>query len=299
MPPTIYLIDGHALAYRTYFALSTTGGRFTTSRGEPTAGIYGFANILLRLLEVDKPEYLAVAFDTGKTFRNELFPQYKATRAKMPDDLRPQIERIRQMVDDFDLLRLEKEGAEADDVLGTIAHKAVAEGLGVKIITGDKDLLQLVSDRITVSLPGGKTTDAREYRASDVKELLGVTPEQVVDYKALVGDHSDNIPGVPGVGEKTAVSLLSQYQTLDEIYKHLDELSPRVKQNWKRARNQRISARTLHASAPTSKSGWIWRKQIQRCSTWQQLRNCSVSWNSVLSSRACTIYEPYTVKGNK
>ncbi|MRR31339.1 DNA polymerase I, partial [bacterium] len=198
-------------------------------RGEPTAGIYGFANILLRLLEVDKPEYLAVAFDTGKTFRNELFPQYKATRAKMPDDLRPQIERIRQMVDDFDLLRLEKEGAEADDVLGTIAHKAVAEGLGVKIITGDKDLLQLVSDRITVSLPGGKTTDAREYRASDVKELLGVTPEQVVDYKALVGDHSDNIPGVPGVGEKTAVSLLSQYQTLDEIYKHLDELSPRVK----------------------------------------------------------------------
>ncbi len=229
MPPTIYLIDGHALAYRTYFALSTTGGRFTTSRGEPTAGIYGFANILLRLLEVDKPEYLAVAFDTGKTFRNELFPQYKATRAKMPDDLRPQIERIRQMVDDFDLLRLEKEGAEADDVLGTIAHKAVAEGLGVKIITGDKDLLQLVSDRITVSLPGGKTTDAREYRASDVKELLGVTPEQVVDYKALVGDHSDNIPGVPGVGEKTAVSLLSQYQTLDEIYKHLDDLSPRVK----------------------------------------------------------------------
>ncbi|MHB8774949.1 MAG: 5'-3' exonuclease, partial [Bellilinea sp.] len=111
MPPTLYLIDGHALAYRTFFALTVTGQKFSTSSGEPTAGTYGFASVLLRLLEQEKPEYMAVAFDTGKTFRNEIFPDYKATRAKMPDDLRPQIERIREMVDIFGLPRLEKEGA--------------------------------------------------------------------------------------------------------------------------------------------------------------------------------------------
>ena len=120
MPPILYLIDGHALAYRTYFALTAgiPNERMQTSKGEPTAGIFGFANVLMRLLEQERPEYLAVAFDTGKTFRNDLAPDYKATRAKMPDDLRPQIERIRQMVDAFHLPRLEQEGVEADDVLG-------------------------------------------------------------------------------------------------------------------------------------------------------------------------------------
>lgn len=228
MPPTIYLIDGHALAYRSYFALTNTGGRFTTSTGEPTAGIYGFASVLIRLLEQERPEYLAVAFDTGKTFRNEMFKEYKATRAKMPDDLRPQIDRIREMVDAFDLQRIELEGFEGDDVLGSIATQAVEAGLGVKIITGDKDLLQLVSDRVIVNLPGSKMADAKDYRAEDVKVLLGITPGQVVDYKALVGDHSDNIPGVRGIGEKTAVALLSQYATLDEIYAHLDQIPGKV-----------------------------------------------------------------------
>ena len=131
MPPILYLIDGHALAYRTYFALTTGGSeRFHTRAGEPTAGIFGFASVLLRLLEQEHPEYLAVAFDTGKTFRDELFPEYKATRAKMPDDLRTQIERIRQMVDAFHFPRLEMEGFEADDVLGTIAHQAVEQAWG-------------------------------------------------------------------------------------------------------------------------------------------------------------------------
>ena len=120
MPPTLYLIDGHALAYRMYFALTAVGGsqRWQTSKGEPTAGIYGFARELLRILEQEKPEYLAVAFDVGKTFRDDLFPEYKGTREKMPDDLRPQIERIRKMVDAFNIPRLEMEGFEADDVLG-------------------------------------------------------------------------------------------------------------------------------------------------------------------------------------
>jgi DNA polymerase-1 len=229
MPPILYLIDGHALAYRTYFALTAgaPNDRLQTASGEPTAGIYGFASVLLRLLEQEKPEYLAVAFDTGKTFRNELFPAYKGTRAKMPDDLRPQIERIRQMVDAFHFPRLEQEGAEADDILGTISKQAVAQGFGVKIITGDRDLLQLVNDRIMVSLSGTKLADAKNFTAAEVKSSLGVNPDQVIDYKALVGDHSDNIPGVPGVGEKTAVTLLEQYQTLDEIYAHIQEIPSR------------------------------------------------------------------------
>ncbi len=229
MPPILYLIDGHALAYRTYFALTAgqSTNRMSTSKGEPTAAIYGFTSVLLRLLEQDKPEYLAVAFDTGKTFRNDLFPAYKATRAKMPDELRPQIERIRQMVDAFHVPRLEKEGYEADDILGTIARQAVAEGFGVKIITGDRDLLQLVDERVVINLAGNKLSEAKNFTAAEVKASLGVEPDQVVDYKSLVGDHSDNIPGVPGIGEKTAVSLLDQYRTLDAIYAHLSEIPSR------------------------------------------------------------------------
>jgi DNA polymerase-1 len=232
MTPIIYLIDGHAVAYRAYFALTAAGTsreRWQTRGGEPTAGTYGFASILMRLLEQSQPEYVAVAFDTGKTFRDEIYPDYKATREKMPDDLRPQIERIREMVDAFNIPRLEVKGYEADDVLGTVAHLAVAAGFGVKIITGDRDLLQLVDERIIVNLPGGKLAEAKDYLKEDVVDLWGIHPNQVVDYKALVGDKSDNIKGVPGIGEKTALSLLTQYPTLDEIYSHLDEIPERVK----------------------------------------------------------------------
>ncbi len=226
MPPTLYLIDGHALAYRMYFAL-TAGGpsqRWQTSTGEPTAGIYGFARELLRIFEQEQPDYLAVAFDTGKTFRDAIYPEYKATRAKMPDDLRPQIERIRQLVDTFNIPRLEMEGFEADDVLGSAARWAAKQGLGVKIITGDRDLLQLVNDRTIVYLAGD---DQNYITPEDVFRKLHVRPEQVVDYKALVGDKSDNIPGVPGVGEKTTENLLSKYGTLNNIYAHLDEIELR------------------------------------------------------------------------
>ncbi|MEJ2597347.1 MAG: DNA polymerase I [Anaerolineales bacterium] len=232
MPPTLYLIDGHALAYRAFFALTRGGGSsatFTTSGGEPTAGVYGFTSVLLRILEQENPEYLAVAFDTGRTFRDEIFADYKGTREKMPDELRSQIERIRELVDAFNIPRLEMENYEADDVLGSVAHQAVAKGLGVKIFTGDRDLLQLVDERIIVNLPGRSLSDAKDYLPADVKEYLGVRPDQVVDYKALVGDKSDNIPGVSGVGEKTAISLLEKYDTLDNIYQHLDELSGSVR----------------------------------------------------------------------
>jgi DNA polymerase-1 len=246
MPPTLFLIDGHALAYRAYFALmrgSPSG--FTTSKGEPTAGIFGFTSVLLRILEQERPEYLAVAFDTGKTFRDDLFPDYKGTREKMPDDLRSQIERIRELVDAFNIPRLEMEGYEADDVLGSVAQWAVKEGLGVKIFTGDRDLLQLVEERVIVNLPGKSLADARDFFPEDVQEYLGVLPSQVVDFKALVGDKSDNIPGVAGVGEKTAVSLLHSYNSLDGIYAHLDELSGSVHARLEAGREQAYLSQKL------------------------------------------------------
>ncbi|MBI3160267.1 MAG: DNA polymerase I [Chloroflexi bacterium] len=227
MPEILYLIDGHALAYRTYFALTGAGGnlsRWNTSKGEPTAGIFGFTSVLLRLLEQERPDYLMVAFDVGATFRDEIFPDYKGTREKMPDDLRAQIERMRELVDAFNIPRLELDGYEADDVLGSVARQAAARGLGVKIITGDRDLLQLVAERVWVSLPGKKLSDSTDYGPENVSEVFGVRPEQIVDYKALVGDTSDNIPGVAGIGQMTAEKLLADYGTLEEIYAHLDDL---------------------------------------------------------------------------
>jgi DNA polymerase-1 len=248
MPPTLYLIDGHALAYRMYYALTgySSGGatRWQTSKGEPTAGIFGFARELLRIYEQEKPDYLAVAFDTGKTFRDEIFPEYKATRAKMPEDLRVQIERIRQMVDAFNVPRLEMEGFEADDVLGSAARWGAAQGLGVKIITGDRDLLQLVDERTIVYLAGD---DQNYITADDVMGKLHVRPEQVVDYKAIVGDKSDNIPGVPGVGEKTAENLLAKYTTLDNIYAHLEEVEPRWRTKLEAGKESAYLSRELAA----------------------------------------------------
>ena len=244
MPPTLYLIDGHALAYRMYFALTAVGGsqRWQTSKGEPTAGIYGFARELLRIIEQEKPEYLAVAFDVGKTFRDELFPDYKGTREKMPDDLRPQIERIRKMVDAFNIPRLEMEGFEADDVLGSVARIAAAQGLGVKIITGDRDLLQLVDNRTAVYLAGD---DKNFITDDDVVKKLGVLPSQIVDYKAIVGDKSDNIPGVAGVGEKTAIALIEKYNTLDNIYAHISEIENRWKTKLEASKTNAYLSRDL------------------------------------------------------
>ncbi len=244
MPSTLYLIDGHALAYRMYFALTAGGSsaRWQTSKGEPTAGTYGFARELLRIIEQEKPDYIAVAFDTGKTFRDKIFPAYKGTRAKMPDDLSPQIGRIRAMIDAFNIPRLEMEGYEADDVLGSIARTAVEQGLGIKIITGDRDLLQLVNERTTVYLAGD---DQNYITDEDVVKKLGVPPAQVVDYKALVGDKSDNIPGVAGIGEKTAISLIQKFQTLDNIYENIDQVENRWRNKLEQNRDNAFMSREL------------------------------------------------------
>ena len=248
MPSSLYLIDGHALAYRTYYALTSGGtasARWMTSQGEPTAGVYGFASVLLRILEQTRPDFLAVVFDTGKTFRDELYPDYKATREKMPEDLRPQIERMRELVDTFNIPRAEMEGYEADDVLGSLARWANEQGLTVKIITGDKDLLQLVNERTIINLPGRSLSDAKDYFREDVKKKMGVWPEQVIDLKALMGDRSDNIPGVYGVGEKTATSLLEKYGTLDEVYKNVEEVKTRFRNKLKEGREDAYLSQKL------------------------------------------------------
>ncbi len=244
MPSTLYLIDGHALAYRMYFALTagSSSTRWQTSKGEPTAGTYGFARELLRIIEQEKPDYIAVAFDTGKTFRDQIFPAYKGTRAKMPDDLSPQIKRIREMIDAFNIPRLEMEGFEADDVLGSIARTAAQEGLGVKIITGDRDLLQLVNERTAVYLAGD---DQNYITDEDVVKKLGVPPVKVVDFKALVGDKSDNIPGVAGIGEKTAIALIQKFGTLDNIYQNLEQVENRWRSKLEQNRENAFMSRDL------------------------------------------------------
>lgn len=248
MPETFYLIDGHALAYRTYFALTGAGSnadRWVTSSGEKTAGVYGFASVLLRIIETESPDYLAVAFDTGKTFRDEIYPEYKATREKMPDDLRPQIKRMRELVDTFNIPRYEVQGFEADDVLGSVAKKIAKMGYGVKIITGDKDLLQLVTDRVIVSLPGKRLADSTDYTPAKVLEKMKVRPDQIVDYKALVGDPSDNIPGVKGIGKISAEKFLGAYQTLDGVYENVETYKPGQIKNLKRDKEQAYLSQKL------------------------------------------------------
>ncbi len=219
----LVLIDGHALAYRMFFALPLEA--FTTKSGEPTNATFGFIRTVLDwILAKEPPKYFAVSFDLGRTFRDDLFEEYKGTREKMPDELRLQIERIKEVVKTLNIPILELEGFEADDVLGTVARQAKKLGVPVHIITGDRDLLQLVDDNTLVELPtrGGRPSEL--FNEQGVIDYFGVRPDQVVDYKALVGDSSDNIPGVRGVGAKTAAKLLNEYDTLDHIYDNVETI---------------------------------------------------------------------------
>jgi DNA polymerase-1 len=246
-PSRLFLIDGHALAYRTYFALTGAGqgSRWITKSGEPTAGTYGFTSVLLRLLEQEAPEYLAVSFDTGRTFRDDRYPEYKATREKMPDDLRIQIDRIREVVKAFGIPILEADGYEADDVLGTVANQASSEGVTVIILTGDRDLLQLAKENVVIRLSGQKLSEAVDYGPKEVFDRYDLEPTKLVDLKAMMGDTSDNIPGVRGIGEKTAVKLLKQYEDLDDIYAHLDEIPTRFQNKLKSGRDEAYLSRDL------------------------------------------------------
>jgi DNA polymerase I len=219
--PTLCLIDGHAVAYRQYHALMRTN--MSTKAGEVVFAVYGFTRTLLDVLQKTKPDYLIVTFDKGLSGRDKVYSEYKATRDKMPDDLRSQLGRINEVVQAFNIPILAKEGYEADDVIGTIAAQAAAQGVDVRIITGDKDLLQLLNDHVTVQLPVRKGPDEL-YDVAKFIEKYNVRPDQWIDVKALMGDSSDNIPGVKGIGEKTAAKLLQTYETLDGVYANLEAI---------------------------------------------------------------------------
>jgi DNA polymerase-1 len=222
---TLLLIDGYGLIFRAYHAIKNG---FTTSAGEQVNAVYGFAAMLLDVLRREQPDYAVVALEGGKTFREEQFDAYKAHRAPMPDDLRPQIGRIEDLIAALAIPIERRQGYEADDVIGTLATRCGASGdLRVVIVTGDSDLLQLVDDHVTVVLPGAQRfNEIRVFDREAVLARYGFGPELVPDYKALVGDTSDNIPGVAGIGEKTAKDLIARFGGVDEILAHVDEISP-------------------------------------------------------------------------
>ena len=219
--PMFYIIDGHALAYRQYFALPVAS--FSTRAGEPTNAVYGFARTLLDILQRDKPEYIAVSFDQGLSGRDVLYPEYKGTREKMPSELRSQLDWIVRLVEAFNMPTLMMEDCEADDMIGSVVGQAEEQGVDVRIVTGDRDILQLLSDHITVQLPRRNEADV-VFDVAKFREEYGLEPWQLVDWKGLVGDTSDNIPGVRGIGDKTATKLLQDYQTVEGVYEHIDEI---------------------------------------------------------------------------
>ena len=223
----LLLIDGHSMAYRAFFALPAEN--FTTTQGQHTNAIYGFATMLISLLKDEKPTHVAVAFDVSrKTFRTELFPEYKANRAKTPDEFRSQMSFLHELVKGFGINQFEIEGFEADDIIATITKRAESEGAKVLICTGDRDSFQLVTDQTTVLYPKRGVSEMARMTPEAVLEKYGMSPEQYPDYAALRGDPSDNLPSIPGVGEKTAAKWVIEYGSLDAIFENVEKISGKV-----------------------------------------------------------------------
>jgi DNA polymerase I len=242
--PTLMLIDGPSIVYRAYFAMMQTP--LTTSEGMLVTGIFGFLNIVLRGMQDLKPDYAIVSFDLGKPqFRFDAYPDYKAGRPSMPDDLRAQFPIVREIVTMMGMPIRELAGYEADDVIGTLALKAAAEGVDTYIVSGDLDGLQLVNDHIRLFTTRMGVANTVVYDEARVAERYGLRPDQMLDYKALKGDTSDNIPGVPGVGEKTAISLLQQFDSLDNLYEHLDEVKGKLRERLAEHRESAFLSRTV------------------------------------------------------
>ncbi|MBO4289078.1 MAG: DNA polymerase I, partial [Lachnospiraceae bacterium] len=224
---TILLIDGYSIISRAYFG--NLKRLLTNSAGLPTNGLLGFMNILYKNLDALQPEYAMVAFDRKEpTFRHKLFDGYKGTRKPMPEDLLAQVPVLKELLKKSGILLMELPGYEADDLIGTAAAQANAMGMEAVILSGDRDMTQLVSEQTTLLIPvtKGGYTEIEEYTPRDVMAAYGVSPRQMIDVKALQGDSSDNIPGVPGIGPKTAQALVAKYESLDGIYAHVDEITP-------------------------------------------------------------------------
>lgn len=248
----LVLIDGHALVYRAYHAFPP----LTTSDGELVNAVYGFSRILLKVIQDLKPKYIVVAFDMGKpTFRHTAFAGYKAQRKETPTDLISQLGRVKDVVQALNIPIFGVEGYEADDVIGTIAH-AVHDKAKAIIVTGDKDAFQLVEDNmVTVYMPPRQREDAKEYNEQDVEDKMGIPPTLIVDYKALSGDPSDNIPGVQGVGPKTAVNLLKAFGSMNGIYESLAQ-PDKLSESQKKLLSEKLVQKLVdgHESAVMSQS---------------------------------------------
>jgi DNA polymerase-1 len=249
----IVLIDGNSIAYRAFFALPL----LNNDKGIHTNAIYGFTMILMKILEDEKPSHMLVAFDAGKTtFRHETFQEYKGGRQKTPPELSEQFPFIRELLDAYQVSRYELENYEADDIIGTLSKQAEKDGYEVKVISGDKDLTQLVTENITVDITKKGITDVDSYTPDFVNEKYGLTPGQIIDMKGLMGDTSDNIPGVPGVGEKTAIKLLKEFTTLENVLDSVDKVSgKKLKEKLEEHREQAIMSKklaTIDCEAPIS-----------------------------------------------
>ncbi|MFO7815390.1 MAG: DNA polymerase I [Halanaerobiales bacterium] len=218
----LYLLDGHSLAHRAFYALPL----LTTESGEYTNSVFGFARMLFKIIDEEKPDHIAVAFDLkGPTFRHQEYEEYKAGRKKTPDELIPQIDLIKKVLESLNIPTIEKKGFEADDVIGTIAKKAAGKAIDVKIVTGDRDALQLIDEHINVIYTRKGITDIVEYDIEEVKDKYELEPRQLVDMKGLMGDSSDNIPGVPGIGEKTATKLLKEFDNMENVLENIEQVS--------------------------------------------------------------------------
>jgi len=242
MSDTLYLVDGMAYAFRAYYAIRTG---LTDSKGRPTNAVFGFARILVKLMREENPSHIAVVFDhPGKTFRDAMYEDYKATRKETPEDLLSQFPLMHELVEAMNIPLLCIEGVEADDVMGTLARQAAEAGRGVVLVTGDKDMLQLVGDHVRVYDPN-KGDKGQWYGPDEVRERFGTAPAQVVDALALIGDSADNVPGVRGIGDKTAKKLMEKYHSLEGLYDHADELKGKQKENILSDREQAFFSREL------------------------------------------------------
>jgi DNA polymerase-1 len=224
---SLLLLDGHSLAYRAFYALPVEN--FSTATGQPTNAVYGFTSMLINALRDEQPTHLAVTFDVSRTtFRSDRYPEYKANRSKTPDEFKGQVSLIKEVLEALRVPVLEVEGFEADDVIATISTQAAQGGFDVSVITGDRDAFQLVSDRVTVLYPRKGVSDLARMTPAAVAEKYGLTPSQYPDFAALRGDPSDNLPGIPGVGEKTATKWIREYGSFDELVARADEVRGKV-----------------------------------------------------------------------
>ena len=221
----LVLIDGHSILSRAFYGIPM----LTNSEGIHTNAVYGFLNILFKIMEEENPEYLLVAFDLKEpTFRHEMYKEYKGTRKPMPRELHEQVPIVKEVLSAMGIKIIEKAGFEADDVLGTLAKKYDKDNYKVTLVSGDKDMLQLATDNILIRIPKTKrgATEVEDYYAKDVVEELGVTPKEFIDVKALMGDPSDNIPGVPGIGKVTATKIIAEYKSLENVYENIANIKP-------------------------------------------------------------------------